>query len=180
MEPWYSCSMLLDLVGKTYGRLTVIAKTDKPEGRKTRGSYWLCACSCGKNTVTSAAALRDGNAVSCGCFRNERISQGKTKHGYSMSKTGTPHPLYRVWETMKARCHRLNQKDWKYYGARGVSVCNEWRNSSVAFIEWALANGWEQGLTLDRRDNNGNYEPSNCRFVTRAVQAQNRRVTRVK
>jgi hypothetical protein len=98
-------------------------------------------------------------------------NQYSKTHGY------TYHPLYQVWSDMKRRCYNQNMKQYKDYGGRGISVCRIWRNDSKSFIEWALSNGWKQGLVIDRINNDGNYTPGNCRFVTRKKSAQNRRQT---
>ncbi len=95
------------------------------------------------------------------------------KHGYAGRK---PHLIYQVWSAIKTRCYNKKFKYYKYYGERGIKVCDEWLNNSIVFISWALSNGWAKGLYIDRIDNNGNYEPSNCRFVTPKVSASNRRL----
>jgi len=97
---------------------------------------------------------------------------GKFKHGYCEGKI---HPLYHAWRTMKDRCYNPNQGYYKNYGGRGIGMCKDWRRYPITFIEWALNNGWEKGLFLDRRDNDGNYSPDNCRFVTRQVSNCNKR-----
>lgn len=85
------------------------------------------------------------------------------------------HPLYNVWWNMKTRCYRKNYKQYKDWGGRGIRVCEKWINNFVSFYNWAIKNGHAKGLVIDRIDNNGNYEPSNCRFVTRAISGQNKR-----
>lgn len=91
------------------------------------------------------------------------------QHGYSLSK------IYGVLHSMKKRCYTVNDKAYKSYGGRGITICDEWKNSPRAFCEWALANGWKQGLHIDRKNVDGNYEPSNCRFVTPRVNSLNKR-----
>lgn len=98
---------------------------------------------------------------------------GNYKHGFSVT-----HPnLFGVWETMRSRCYNRNRKKYKDYGARGIRVCDEWNSNASAFCEWALSNGYKDGMQLDRIDNNGNYEPSNCRFVSPKENSRNRRNT---
>lgn len=88
------------------------------------------------------------------------------------------HPLYRVWQDMKTRCYNSNHKGYKDYGKRGIKICNEWINDPEIFIKWALANGWEKGLLIDRENNNGNYTPNNVRFVNRELNQRNQRLLR--
>lgn len=101
---------------------------------------------------------------------------GRTTHGYA--RQGDQHPLYRVWNGMICRCETPSSGGYENYGGRGIMVCDEWRHDFVAFKEWAMANGWKKGLHIDRKDNDGNYSPDNCRFVTAAVNARNKRSSR--
>lgn len=142
--------------------LTVVKKSNN---RSKNGTiYWICKCECGTiKEILSTNLVR--NLKSCGC------KNGNTKHGLRK------HKLYKVWLDMKARCTKSNRIEYKHYGGRGISVCDEWLNNPKLFIEWALNNGYEKELTIDRVDNNGNYEPSNCRFVNRSVQNSNKRYT---
>lgn len=91
-------------------------------------------------------------------------------HGYRY------HPLYNIWCIIKSKCCNENYRDYKYYGGRGITVCDEWKNDPVKFIKWCLENGWQKGLEIDRRDNDGNYCPENCHFVTRKENVHNRRL----
>lgn len=95
-------------------------------------------------------------------------------HGYA--KRGQKHPLYKVWTWMKSRCYNLNDTSYHNYGKRNISICDEWINNPVAFIEWALENGWKKDLVIDREDNNGNYSPENCRFVNLSISCSNQRI----
>lgn len=155
--------MTSNLVGKRFGRLTVKGRVPNPNGKAIR---LICSCVCGKKAVVFAGNITRGHTLSCGCLRIENI----TKHGY------VNHSLYSVWKGMKARC--LNPRCRKYsdYGGRGIAICPSWLDP-YPFILWALAHGYRKGLTLDRRNNNGNYTPRNCRFVSRKVQQRNRRNT---
>lgn len=154
--------MANDLLGKKIGKLTVIGRAPN----RGKLALWICRCTCGNKTTVLAGNLSRGHTRSCGCLWEESI----TKHGY------VKHPLYSVWKDMKARC--LNPRDCSYrnYGGRGVTVCSAWLDPRV-FILWALNHGYRKGLTLDRRNNNGNYTPRNCRFVTRKIQQRNQRQT---
>lgn len=155
-----------DETGNRYGRLVVIEK----HHQDSRGEwYWLCKCDCGNDKIVSGNKLRCGNTKSCGCLQYEHRKVGFHRtHGKSETK------LYVAWLNMRSRCYNPKNIVYKNYGGRGISVCEEWRNSSDAFIAWAEKNGYQDGLSIDRIDVNGNYEPSNCRWVTKEQQYLNR------
>ena len=134
--------------------------------KKTRKARFRCYC--GIEFESIIGSVRSKHTNSCGCYHKKRTIEACTKHG--LCKT----PLYNIWLYMKDRCYNKNMRQYKDYGGRGITICNEWRNNPEAFIGWGKDNGFEKGLEIDRRDNNGNYEPSNCRFVTHAVNNQNR------
>lgn len=153
-----------DLVGMKFGRLLVIERGKTPKGYNT--AFWKCKCDCGNECVVDGSLLRKGRAVSCGCRKKEILANHVTNH---MSKTR----LFRVWSSMIYRC-----KHGKHYVDRGIKVCEEWKHF-IPFRDWALSNGYDEDAafgecTLDRIDNNGNYEPSNCRFVPFIVQENNK------
>lgn len=150
----------IDLTGETIGRLKVI---DRVAGTPA----WRCRCECGAEVVKTTKNLRRGTR-SCGCLQKEIARARATKHGLSR------HPLYFVLSEILQRCENPSCSDYKYYGDRGVSVCEDWHNP-VEFIRWAEANGYEPGLTIDRINTYGNYEPDNCRWVTIQDQQRNRR-----
>ena len=157
--------MFQDITGQKFGRLTIIEYL----GTKGHDKYWLCLCECGKVIETSQYRLLSGKTKSCGCLRLELLKKNHIKHG----KCGTR--LYTVFTSMKQRCYNSKDKHYKYYGGRGVTVCDEWRNDFQAFYDWSITNGYKDNLTIDRIDVDGNYEPNNCRWVTTEQQARNRR-----
>lgn len=169
----------ISLVGKTFGRLKVLklAERKKRKNRKVYDYYYLCKCICGKETIVRKENLQSGATKSCGCYQKEvsakKLNNINLKHGFSRHD-GTKEKLYNVWMAMKDRCYNKNNKMYKYYGERNIKVCDEWKNDYVNFRSWAIKNNYKQGLDLDRIDNNGNYEPDNCRFISHKENLKNR------
>lgn len=155
-------------IGNRFGRWTVVA----PDVRKKGYVYHPCRCDCGTERDILHDSLTSGKSVSCGCYHSEvskRVCRERnTVHGLYGTK------LHRVWRNMLRRCTDQKVKCFSNYGGRGIKVCSEW-SVFLTFCEWALANGYREGLEIDRKDNSGNYEPTNCRWVTRKVNARNRR-----
>jgi len=158
-----------ELAGQKFGRLLVLYDTSE---RKHREVVWHCYCDCGNEVNVTTYQLTSGHTKSCGCYQKERVAEANTTHGM------TDHPTHYVWVAMLQRCENPSDKAYKNYGGRGITVCAEWHNAEK-FINWALASGWEKGLSIDRIDNDGNYEPSNCRWATRKEQQRNRRNNRL-
>lgn len=157
----------IDISGNRYGFLTVVYH-DKEESKRKGKTLWMCKCDCGNYKHCESHSLRIGKTVSCGCRRTDRPH---VTHG----KTGTE--IYQKWQSMKGRCNNPNFPHYSYYGGRGISVCKEWENDFTAFYNWSMENGYKQGLSIDRIDFNGNYEPTNCRWIPLAAQQRNKRDT---
>jgi hypothetical protein len=153
----------IDLTGQHFGRLTVLGISDKRTGRRV---MWNCVCLCGNHVAKTTTDLmrKKGNVKSCGCLFREKIY----KHGQHGTR------LYRIWKGMKDRCFRKNNEYYKNYGGRGITVCREWLDSFEAFHKWAVSHGYADNLSIDRINNDGNYEPGNCRWATPKEQARNR------
>ena len=155
-----------DIIGKTFGRLTVIKidhlipRYNKAGGLKGHRIYYLCQCECGNTKIVNRDCLLKGNTKSCGCYKKEFAKSSFSIHNL------TNHRLYNTWAHMKSRCYRTTDKAYKNYGGRGIKICDEWKNNFKAFYDWAMNNGYNDNLTIDRIDVNGNYEPDNCRFIT--------------
>lgn len=159
---------IIDLSGKRFGKLVVLHQHS--EKSKSGRICWVCICDCGTIRVIQGNNLQSGNSKSCGCESSRRKIGLKSKtHGIS-----DHHPLYVAWINLKHRCFNENDTQYKRYGGRGITVYEGWVHDFRAFYDWSLENGWREGLTIDRINNDGNYEPSNCRWVERKVQNSNR------
>lgn len=152
-----------DLTGKTFNRLTVIKRAEV--GKKE--VYYLCKCTCGKEKIIRGKDLKYNKIKSCGCLNKEKTTERNTKHNLRHTR------IYRIWLLMKNRCLNSKYYLFKNYGGRGITICNEWKNDFMSFYNWAMNNGYDEHLTIDRIDVNGNYEPFNCRWATKLQQQRN-------
>lgn len=146
-----------NLQGKKYGRLTVIRCIGKTLKNRI---YWECLCNCETIIYVSAGNLNSGYVRSCGCLNSDIVIAKNTKHNSVYKR------IYYIWHSMIQRCHNPKTKSYKYYGAKGIKVCKEWKNSAKVFIDWAVQNGYSDNLTINRRDSKKGYFPENVNFMT--------------
>lgn len=157
----------LELQGKRFGRLTVIKQTDNHH----KGRHWLCRCDCGNMVEVSSYSLNKGITRSCGCLIKDILAErnkANQKHGMSRDR------LYGIYYSMIHRCYYPQTNRYNRYGGRGIKVCDEWLKGFEYFKDWALQNGYQPNLSLDRIDSDDDYKPSNCRWVTFKEQVLNR------
>lgn len=161
--------------GDKFNCLTVI-KFDhfKRDNHGWNRSMWLCKCDCGKETIVNVTNLRKGHIKSCGCLRKDQSKISSFKHGHCFN--GKHSRIYQIHRDMLNRCKNSNLRQYKDWGGRGITICDEWLNFNT-FHEWAMSHGYNDTLQIDRINNNGNYCPENCRFVDRQTNVQNSRCT---
>ncbi len=155
----------IELGGQRFGRLIVLRRGSTNNHKQTT---WECQCDCGNVVNVRGYHLRQGAVNSCGCLAKEASARRFKTHGLAESR------LYRIWGNIKDRCYRENSPSFARYGGRGIGMCDEWRGSFEAFQSWAMGAGYTDDLSIDRDDNDGNYEPDNCHWVPWAQQARNR------
>lgn len=160
--------------GQEFGRLTVVKLAYVKRNKYNQNiEYYLVKCVCGNEKIIVKTSLTANLTRSCGCLKQEILHERNIKH----SLKGTR--LYSIWKGIKARCYNKNNPSYDYYGGRGVRVCKEWLSNPKAFCDWAMEKNYKDNLTIDRIDNNGNYEPSNCRWATMKEQSRNKRNNRI-
>lgn len=156
------CSRRRDLTGQRFGRLRVVAFSH--HAGTQRKPFWRCVCDCGAETTVNGQPLRNGLIRSCGCLKRDLSVQRATKHGGHGTRT------YRSWKAMRERCHNPSGTHYHHYGGRGITVCEQWKDFSAFLADMGEC---PAGLTIDRIDGNGNYEPGNCRWATATQQSRN-------
>lgn len=155
-----------DLTERIFSRLKVLSLD--PVRAKDGNTQWNCECVCGNKVTVERMSLINSTTKSCGCLRTDRFKKLNLKHGLAN------HKLSKVWQAMRRRCSKPADKAYKDYGGRGIKVCLEWEDLQV-FYDWAMAYGYKEGLTIERVNNDGNYEPGNCTWIPQAEQTKNRR-----
>lgn len=153
----------IEMKGKKAGRLLVTGYAYTKDKR----AYWNCLCDCGNKLAVMGKPLRQGKTQSCGCLQIDRARQANTTHGKAKTL------LWGVWQAMKTRTTNKNGSHWKYYGGKGIKICDEWSDYQT-FHDWAMANGYQKGLSIERNDGDKDYEPSNCRWIPNAEQQRNK------
>lgn len=154
-----------NLINQKFNKLLVLEKCDSKNNRV----MWKCRCDCGNITFLSTYCLTSNHTKSCGCIKGKNFCKIRQHHNLTKTK------IYSIWKDIKKRCNNPNFKYYKNYGGRGITICDEWKNDFMSFYTWSMQNGYNENLSIDRINNDGNYEPSNCRWTDRITQANNKR-----
>lgn len=171
----------IDITGEKYGRLTAIRK-DSQGSRKAKGK-WLFKCDCGNELLCTANRVRTGNTKSCGCQKSDSSSERgkesiKLLHQQQVTHGMTGSRIYRTYKNMKSRCYNPHVKCYEYYGGKGITICDDWLQDPQKFINWAISHGYNDNLTIERKDSNKGYSPDNCEFITQSEQARRALIVR--
>ena len=153
--------------GERYGRLTIIREVEPAGSSHKRVRRFLCRCDCGNEIICRLPNLKSGTTKSCGCYRKFVSSNRRDCHHLQNTR------IYRIWCGMKRRCYNKHNEHFDRYGGRGIIVCDEWKTDFMNFYDWAMSNGYDDKLSIDRINNEGNYEPSNCRWANQKQQIVN-------
>lgn len=156
----------LDYIGKQYNRLKILELSRMGNGVPLKA---ICRCDCEKIIICNLDHVKRGLTKSCGCLRSDILTDRNLSHGKSRTK------LYRKWAGMKTRCYNENENNYKDYGGRGILICDEWKNNYLNFYNWAMDNGYNENLTIERKNVDGNYCPDNCKWATPKEQMNNMR-----
>lgn len=155
-------------IGQRFGRLTVLGAIES--SARCKIPRWLCKCDCGKQLVVKENMLLKGSTKSCGCYAREMLAKGRKLR----KKPNRNTRLYKTWMNIRQRCNNPKAENAKYYYSKGIAVCKEWDDDFDSFYSWAINNGYKDGLTIDRIDNERGYSPDNCRWITSKKQCNNR------
>lgn len=168
--------VVVNLTGRKFGRLSVVKKS---RFYNRKGTMWECICDCGVEIITITDRLTTGHTQSCGCLHNERKTNAAIRHGHT--RKGHIHQDYHIWIGMKTRCLNKNSRLYKNYGGRGIKICERWLESNgIGFINFIADMGPRPSLSysLERVNNNGGYNPGNCKWATNSEQANNKRTNK--
>lgn len=160
----------INLTGQKFNMLTIVSFAGFDNGHRSR---WNCKCECGNDKIITGYDIKSGHSVSCGCFARMKVKNKMTTHGLRK------HPLYNIWAGMKQRCNNFNSLAYKNYGGRGIKICKEWDDSFKNFYNWAIKNGYNDNLTIERINNDDGYNPNNCKFIPFEDQAKNKRSSKI-